>query len=634
MPRNASAVASPGSSPVHASATGCPSVSAPPSTSVTIGPCRVDRTSRTTSSEPRTLIRSVRVWTIAAASSRYRSCTSGSTLVRPQAMRALWPMMTPGTPGSVAPDTERPGASRRARYQTEGVRSPRCGSFARRGLPDFVRDPPTTQELLPISSPLNPRAASRPKDPSSEDHGPRDEVPETGVGGRVAGADRSHPLVIEKDRRLFGDGRKQLPRPLGADGFQEARAPDLVSRVAGQVPGHHLCPGQAVHRREGLDSGAQDANLRRTRAVCRQEGVEAARVGFDQLPGLRRQSGPAGLGRAAEPDRPKELVRVDERTPQDLGETAASDTALELHLPEAVLGVRVAEAEKRVLGRGRANRGHAVRIPLDRDGRRKAGDAALTLLAGKRRRRQPREARGERDDQDQSGHENLPHGGRGAYPRGRGAGSPAVSNDDLPKPRLSRGGEAARSRSHRGLRGGERPRGRQSRGAADSGLSRPGGVREADRGALREPPDRGGRGRRRGDRRGRRRDLGRPRPAGQLPGRRRGGVAQADAAPPSVGGGSPDARARGLLARRGRRGRRGAHPVPVRPEALVSLGQPRRHPGRRARRLRRPPGTASGAARRAGRGLPGRETLPRDRRRGLRGGPGVRRRRPCCAKGR
>src|SRR6266508_2254709 len=68
-------------------------------------------------------------------------------------------MMTFGIPGRVAPATERPGASRRARYQTEGVRRPRCGSLARIGRPDFVREPARTQELLPTVSAPNPSSS-------------------------------------------------------------------------------------------------------------------------------------------------------------------------------------------------------------------------------------------------------------------------------------------------------------------------------------------------------------------------------------------------------------------------------------------------------------------------------------------
>ena len=37
--------------------------------------------------------------------SMYRSWTSAPTLVNPQAMWALWPMMTPGTPANENPAT-------------------------------------------------------------------------------------------------------------------------------------------------------------------------------------------------------------------------------------------------------------------------------------------------------------------------------------------------------------------------------------------------------------------------------------------------------------------------------------------------------------------------------------------------
>ena len=86
--------------------------------------------------------------------------TSGPRLVKPQAMSALWPMMTPGTPENVKPDVSSVQSAVRARQcrpiciQMPGWLMPRWGSLARIGLPVALCSPSTTHELLPIPRPL------------------------------------------------------------------------------------------------------------------------------------------------------------------------------------------------------------------------------------------------------------------------------------------------------------------------------------------------------------------------------------------------------------------------------------------------------------------------------------------------
>ncbi len=68
--------------------------------------------------------------------------------VRPHAIQPLWPIMTYGIPGMLAPITSVAGEIRCISYHIAGMAIERCGSFARRGL--FVTDfsLPTTQALL------------------------------------------------------------------------------------------------------------------------------------------------------------------------------------------------------------------------------------------------------------------------------------------------------------------------------------------------------------------------------------------------------------------------------------------------------------------------------------------------------
>ena len=74
----------------------------------------------------------------------------------PHAIRSLWPISTPGTPGSVTPATFRPGACNCTAYHVAGIVNSRCGSLASMALPLFVRFPLTAQAFEPgvISPPL------------------------------------------------------------------------------------------------------------------------------------------------------------------------------------------------------------------------------------------------------------------------------------------------------------------------------------------------------------------------------------------------------------------------------------------------------------------------------------------------
>ena len=91
-----------------------------------------------------------------------RSWQSAKEFVNPQATRVLWPMITKGMPGMVTPvDSKSSPARTWAAYQIEGIPGTRCGSLQRIGLPEGVRSPETTQELLIPPAVGIHRAASR-----------------------------------------------------------------------------------------------------------------------------------------------------------------------------------------------------------------------------------------------------------------------------------------------------------------------------------------------------------------------------------------------------------------------------------------------------------------------------------------
>ena len=85
--------------------------------------------------------------------------TSGPRLVKPHAMSALWPMITPGTPAKEKPLTSSGQACDTVRQlrlfwiQMPGWLTPRCGSLASSGFPVVVRAPDTAHEFEPMPAP-------------------------------------------------------------------------------------------------------------------------------------------------------------------------------------------------------------------------------------------------------------------------------------------------------------------------------------------------------------------------------------------------------------------------------------------------------------------------------------------------
>ena len=69
----------------------------------------------------------------------------------PQAIWPFWPRIVSGTPGTVAPVEAKFGVTIRARYQIPGAENSRWGSFARIGIPDFVRVPEITHAFDALS---------------------------------------------------------------------------------------------------------------------------------------------------------------------------------------------------------------------------------------------------------------------------------------------------------------------------------------------------------------------------------------------------------------------------------------------------------------------------------------------------
>jgi len=94
----------------------------------------------------------------------------------------------------------------------------------------------------------------------------------------------------------------------------------------------------------------QERELRRQTAarVRRDERVDAGDVRVDLRLRPVGQRVPGVPGGPAEPDGPQEPVLRQRHLAEDLGQPSESGAALELHLPQAILGVHVPESEQRV----------------------------------------------------------------------------------------------------------------------------------------------------------------------------------------------------------------------------------------------------------------------------------------------
>ncbi len=158
--------------------------------------------------------------------------------------------------------------------------------------------------------------------------------------------------------------RRRLAQPCG-----EAVAHQLLDVVLAQREGHQLAPGEDVERRPGLRRVAQQRELdRQAAAMGGEEGVDALAIGLEDAARLGVEQRPVALGGAAEAEREHQPVGAAQRRSQQLREPAVAHPAVELHLPETVLGVHVALRKEEVVLVAGIDLRHAPAVPqhLDR----------------------------------------------------------------------------------------------------------------------------------------------------------------------------------------------------------------------------------------------------------------------------
>src|SRR6266508_6076530 len=214
------------------------------------GPSRVPPTVTVTGFPPATLMVSVRTssgshspstsYRSPSTRSRYRSVTSGPRLVKPHAMRSLWPITTPGTPENVNPARFSPHPQCSPIWnQIPGMVGARCGSLASNGLPVVVRDPAMTHEFEPMPEAFVPSIGGKRRRPSrtASRTGPASRIASLAVpAGPFAGAlDPVATNAPPASSPLSTIGRL---RPKGYGGYSCstcARLKPLASRVARSI---------------------------------------------------------------------------------------------------------------------------------------------------------------------------------------------------------------------------------------------------------------------------------------------------------------------------------------------------------------------------------------------------------------
>ena len=213
--------------------------------------------------------------------SRYRSVTSGPRLVKPQAMSALWPMITPGTPEKVKPATSSGQSSgdlpavQAHLHPDAGHSTPRCGSLASSGSPVAECSPRPPSSCCPCrrrvpSERRQPRRA-RSCSPASAPAGRRGTAAARGCGCRPLSASGSKtPSTMAPWVTIGGVAgvvvlREQLGDLLRRWSRTPARGRSRRPCCRLQVPGHRLEPGQRVDRGPRLGAVVE---ARRGRARC------------------------------------------------------------------------------------------------------------------------------------------------------------------------------------------------------------------------------------------------------------------------------------------------------------------------------------------------------------------------------
>ncbi len=190
------------------------------------------------------------------------------------------------------------------------------------------------------------------------------------------GAGRQHQGLVGGIEGL------QFGQHLGAEAFQEPGAQHLPVPVAREGPGHEAPDGQRVGHLPGLGAVAEQQALQGW-AATRQPGVHAGGEGLQRLPHLRLQTVHVAPRHPADSHPPHQAVVFQGGLPQHLGQGARGQPPVEVQLPEAVLGLDVAQGEEEVPQVAGVDVGDAPAVAQDLDLLAQAHQPRLPLQLGR-----------------------------------------------------------------------------------------------------------------------------------------------------------------------------------------------------------------------------------------------------------
>jgi hypothetical protein len=181
---------------------------------------------------------------------------------------------------------------------------------------------------------------------------------------------------------LAGVGRQELVQARVEQRLRQAQAQELAAPVAAEVPGHHLHPAERVGRRPRLGVDARHPELDRQHRLRGEKRVHACGVGFEQPPRFGVEVLEVCFGGAPDADRAQEPVGFERALAEGLREAPRCGAPVDLHLPEPVLRVDVAQRVNRIGEALRRDVRHAVAIAQDLDRLGKPREADLAFFLG------------------------------------------------------------------------------------------------------------------------------------------------------------------------------------------------------------------------------------------------------------
>ena len=147
-------------------------------------------------------------------------------------------------------------------------------------------------------------------------------------------------VIGDSERRIARIRRQEFADLCSGKIFRQAQAQQFRAPVRAQVPGHHFDPGDGVCALPGFGLDPGEQKFRRQGAgALREKCIDPGRVGIELTARLCVQCLQRSLRDAAYAQGTQELVGIQARRTQRLGQASAADAPVHFHLPQPILGV-------------------------------------------------------------------------------------------------------------------------------------------------------------------------------------------------------------------------------------------------------------------------------------------------------